>query len=211
MHEAHLVAQLAMAMCDQQRLTPTVLTYYACQKKAVHERLGQYTQVNVHTIDSEQGREFPYCITSAGRAAGVGFAGDRRRATVAISRAQLGNVLVCTSLLAAQSEAWRNLSTLAANMQVQARVYLEPDPSNPNNPNRLVLTDLHIGHRVLHWLHAMETAFRDRGGDVESAFQAQSATGRSLQTLFDLHDIERVGSFRSGQVQGMQAPIASAY
>ena len=82
-----------------------ILTPYAAQRQVL---LAQKTGIEVHTVDSFQGREADCVVLSVVRSGALGFWEDDRRATVALTRARRRLVVVASA-----TRAWPEDSVLA--------------------------------------------------------------------------------------------------
>ena len=91
--EAHFVAQLSQAL--QFRRGDAILTFYRTQRLLIRDTLQrQQSSPALLTVDASQGDEFESVIVSVGRTHGLGFARDRRRLCVALSRAKRRLIIV---------------------------------------------------------------------------------------------------------------------
>ena len=109
--EAMVAVELAVAIKSAGH-DVVILTCYGDQRRKINELIPKrIQQISVYTVDGFQGEEKDIVIFSCGRGKGVGFAADRRRLNVAMSRAKRGLLLLHNSCLFG-SPLWRYVCEL---------------------------------------------------------------------------------------------------
>ena len=193
-HEAQVVASLTKAIAASDDVcVPTVLAYYAAQKRCVKKLLERnQPSIDVATIDSTQGKEYDGVLITTGRRFSVGFAGDRRRLNVGISRGKHFAIVICTEQLQ-QHALWQNVFELATRLKVVIKVGMK---KSSEHPERLDATDAMLGQRLLQQLRGISTAHEQ----VKAAADAPLQGGISLQSRLDALDQDIVGSLMTKSI-----------
>nr|CAD2163807.1 unnamed protein product [Meloidogyne enterolobii] len=150
--EAAIIIAKALEHRDPQGVAIICLYTFQCEK--IRERLHQENlQVSVNSVDAFQSREHRLIILvttstkapgSAARADASDFLKDSRRATVALSRAQSGLIIIADFEAIREGETWRRFVTMAKRHTpfVDERYLEVMECEEPTRDSNGILNDL---------------------------------------------------------------------